>query len=228
MITTDWKEIIDTIIYSDNNNSLLMETLDLEYSEKKIYPPKQDIFRAFNYFNFEELKVVVLGQDPYHQFGQAHGLSFSVNKGVKIPPSLKNIYKEIVNDLGLVANPLEFSHGYLEHWAQQGILLLNTSLTVIESKPNSHSKIWRAITNAIIKHIVENSENVIFMLWGNNAKKIKKLFREELIDKHYFLEATHPSPLGANKGGWFNCKHFSKCNEILEKLSKDKINWIIN
>ena len=133
-----------------------------------------------------------------------------------------------MNDLGLVANPLEFSHGNLEHWAQQGILLLNTSLTVIESKPNSHSKMWRAITNAIIKHIVENSENVIFMLWGNNAKKIKKLFREELIDKHYFLEATHPSPLGANKGGWFNCKHFSKCNEILEKLSKDKINWIIN
>ena len=227
MISTNWKQIIDPIIDKDDNNSLI-EFLDLEYSKKKIYPPKQDIFRAFNYFNFEELKVVVLGQDPYHQFGQAHGLSFSVNKGVKIPPSLKNIYKEIVNDLGLVANPLEFSHGNLEHWAQQGILLLNTSLTVIESKPNSHSKMWRPITNLIIKHIVENSENVIFMLWGNNAKKIKKLFREELIDKHYFLEATHPSPLGANKGGWFNCKHFSKCNEILEKLGKDKINWIIN
>ena len=227
MISTNWKQIIDPIIDKDDNNSLI-EFLDLEYSEKKIYPPKQDIFRAFNYFNFEELKVVILGQDPYHQLGQAHGLSFSVNKDIKIPPSLKNIYKEIVSDLELVPKSEEFNHGNLEHWVKQGVLLLNTSLTVIESKPNSHSKFWRPYTNLIIKYIVENSENVIFMLWGNNAKKIKKLFSNNFLEKHYFLEATHPSPLGANKGGWFNCKHFSKCNEILEKLGKDKINWIIN
>ena len=227
MISTDWKQIIDPIIDKYDNNSLI-EFLDLEYSNKKVYPPKNDIFRAFNYFNFEDLKVVILGQDPYHQSGQAQGLSFSVNKDIKIPPSLKNIYKEIVSDLGMVPNSEEFNHGNLEHWAKQGILLLNTSLTVIESKPNSHSKWWRPYTNLILKDIVENSENVIFMLWGNNAKKIKKLFSNELLKKHYFLEATHPSPLGANKGGWFNCKHFSKCNEILEKLGKDKINWIIN
>ena len=227
MISTDWKQIIDPIIDKYDNNSLI-EFLDLEYSNKKVYPPKNDIFRAFNYFNFEDLKVVILGQDPYHQSGQAQGLSFSVNKDIKIPPSLKNIYKEIVSDLGMVPNSEEFNHGNLEHWAKQGILLLNTSLTVIESKPNSHSKWWRPYTNLILKHIVENSENVIFMLWGNNAKKIKKLFSNELLKKHYFLEATHPSPLGANKGGWFNCKHFSKCNEILEKLGKYKINWIIN
>ena len=227
MISTNWKQIIDPIIDKDDNNSLI-EFLDLEYSEKKIYPPKQDIFRAFNYFNFEELKVVILGQDPYHQLGQAHGLSFSVNKDIKIPPSLKNIYKEIVSDLELVPKLEEFNHGNLEHWVKQGVLLLNTSLTVIDSKPNSHSKFWRPYTNLIIKYIVENSENVIFMLWGNNAKKIKKLFSNNFLEKHYFLEATHPSPLGANKGGWFNCKHFSKCNEILEKLGKDKINWIIN
>ena len=223
-ITTDWKQIIDTIIYSEEFNKLI----EKEYYEKKIYPPKLDIFRAFNYFNFKELKVVVLGQDPYHQFGQAHGLSFSVNKGVKIPPSLKNIYKEIVNDLEFTPNTMEFSHGNLEQWAQQGVLLLNTSLTVVESKPNSHSKHWRQFTNLIIKYIVENSKDIIFMLWGNNAKKIKKLFSQEIIEKHYFLEATHPSPLGANKGGWFGSNHFSKSNKILENINKDKINWIIN
>ena len=230
-LTTDWKQIIENItITNKEKTSKLKEFIEKEYSEKKIYPKKDDIFRAFNYFNFNELKIVVLGQDPYHQSGQAHGLSFSVNKDIKIPPSLKNIYKEIASDLELELDLTDniFNHGFLEEWAKQGILLLNTSLTVVESKPNSHSKWWRPITNQIIKHIVENNENIIFMLWGNNAKKIKKLFSEQILKRHYFLEATHPSPLGANKGGWFGSKHFSKSNEILENLNKDKINWTIN
>ena len=225
LITTDWKHIIENEINKDEY-SKLEEFIKKEYCEKKVYPPKDDIFKAFNYFNFDKLKVVILGQDPYHQFGQAHGLSFSVNKEIKIPPSLKNIYKELISDLNLPSTG--FNHGNLEQWAEQGVLLLNTSLTVLESKPNSHSKRWRQFTNLIIKYIVENSDKIIFMLWGNNAKKIKKLFSEDILEKHYFLEATHPSPLGANKGGWFNCKHFSKCNEILLKNNKKKISWIIN
>jgi uracil-DNA glycosylase len=186
-----------------------------QYDSKNIYPSKNKIFHAFEFFEVQDCKVVILGQDPYHQSGQAMGLSFSVPDGIKIPPSLRNIYKEMVNDeeCDLTSEPVS---GDLTHWASSGVLLLNTALTVEDSKPNIHSKEWRLFTDFVIKWLSTNAEqSVTFMLWGGNAKKKEGLilFREE--NKHQILKANHPSPLSANRGGWFGCGHFGIVNDLV-------------
>ncbi|MCF7830532.1 uracil-DNA glycosylase [Candidatus Gracilibacteria bacterium] len=189
-------------------------------SGKKIFPPPSQIFSAFDFCPFDNVKVVILGQDPYHGTGQAHGLCFSVNKQVPIPPSLQNIYKEIHDDLGL---PIP-SHGNLESWARQGVLLLNTTLTVQKSNPMSHAgKGWEEFTDRVIQEISDRKEGVVFLLWGRHAQT-----KGQNIDrnKHSVLTAPHPSPFSVHSG-FFGCKHFSQTNEILKKLEKNPINWEI-
>ena len=186
---------------------------------KTTFPSGPNIFNAFNKTPFDKVKVVILGQDPYHGFGQAHGLSFSVLPGLKIPPSLQNIFKEIKADIG-VENPPNF--GDLTHWAEQGILLLNAALTVRDGEPMSHAKIgWAQFTDAVIKTISDKKENVIFLLWGKFAQDKQVLIN---TDSHYILKAAHPSPLSAHNG-FFGCKHFSKTNEILVKHGENPIDW---
>lgn len=183
-----------------------------------IYPPGKLIFNAFNKTPFDKVKCVILGQDPYHGEGQAHGLCFSVNDGVKPPPSLVNIFKELHDDLGL---PQPHS-GNLEKWALHGVLLLNAILTVRAHQPASHSKIgWEQFTDAVIRKISEEKKGVIFLLWGTFARNKKYLIDR---DKHFVLEAAHPSPFSANNG-FFGCRHFSKTNELLEKQDKIPIDW---
>jgi uracil-DNA glycosylase len=185
---------------------------------KTIYPPGPVLFHAFDAVPIEKVKVVILGQDPYHGPRQAHGLSFSVQKGVPPPPSLINIFKELHADTGM-AIP---SHGNLEHWAEQGVLLLNASLTVRAGEPMSHAKIgWHHFTNAAIARVSENCAHVVFMLWGKFAQDKKVLINE---DKHLVLTSAHPSPLSANNG-FFGNKHFSKANAYLMKHGKDPIDW---
>lgn len=190
-----------------------------------IFPYPEKILNCFDLCELNDLKVILIGQDPYINknglIPQAMGLSFSVPKGLNIPPSLKNIYKELKNDLNIeIAN-----HGDLTKWAKQGVLLLNRSLTVRENNSNSHKKIWNGFMEAVVNFINKEKENCVFILWGNDAKKIKKNID---INKHLVLEATHPSPLGANKGGFFGCKHFSKTNEYLKKHNKNVIDWNLN
>lgn len=184
---------------------------------KRIYPPGSQIFNAFELTPVDKLKVVILGQDPYHGSGQAHGLSFSVPEGIPAPPSLKNIFKEIETDLGIRMS------GYpnLEKWARQGVLLLNAVLTVQAGAAASHSKIgWQEFTDAVIRYISENCDGVVFMLWGNFARG-----KRELIDlsRHHVLEAAHPSPLA--RGAFFGCRHFSQTNNILVSQGKTPIDW---
>lgn len=196
----------------------MLNFLDGEYSNKKIYPPRNKIFNALKTTPYGNIKVVILGQDPYHGYGQAHGLCFSVNKGVALPPSLKNIYKEMHDDLGIV----QPNHGYLQSWASQGVLMLNTVLTVEEGKPNSHAKIgWQTYTDQIIKIVNTQESPIVFLLWGRNAINKAKYINQ---NKHLVLTSVHPSPLSAY-GGFFGCKHFSKCNEFLEKNGIEPINW---
>ena len=183
----------------------------------RVFPPGNQIFAAFNYTPFNELKVVIIGQDPYHGFGQANGLCFSVADGVRKPPSLVNIFKEIQDDLSI---PVPDS-GNLEKWAKQGVLLLNATLTVREGQAGSHqNKGWEQFTDTVIKTISDKKEGVIFLLWGNYAKA-----KEALIDasRHYILSAPHPSPLA--RGGFFGCRHFSKTNELLQKMGKTPVDW---
>lgn len=187
---------------------------------KTIYPPGPLIFNAFNKTPFQNTKVVLLGQDPYHNKGQANGLCFSVPDLVKKPPSLINIFKELENDLGLKAQ----ESGNLEAWAKQGVLLLNTCLTVRENEPGSHSKIgWLEFTDSIIKKISDEKQGVVFILWGKYAQEKQVLIDET---KHHILKAAHPSPFSAEKG-FFGCKHFSKTNEYLIKEGYDPIDWKI-
>ena len=230
VLSTNWKNILQKIYQDNKQDSENLEKFIEKQREDfdglcEIYPPTNEIFNAFSKFNFENLKVVIIGQDPYHGPGQANGYCFSVKNNIKIPPSLRNIYAEIKQDMNLSNE--ELSHGNLDNWANQGVLLLNTSLSVRQAKPNSHSVHWKYFTNEIIKYIAEHSENVIFMLWGSHAKMCKKLLTHEQIQQHHFLEAHHPSPLSANRGGWFGNKHFSKTNQILEKLEKQTINWSV-
>ena len=190
-----------------------------EYATKQIFPPAKQIFSAFNYCSFDDCKVVILGQDPYHGFGQANGLCFSVNDGVRMPPSLLNIFKEIKDDLG---KPIP-STGNLERWASQGVLLLNSTLTVEAGKAGSHhGKGWETFTDAVIKCVSDEKKNVVFMLWGKYAQDKGKVIDES---KHYVLKAKHPSPMAANYGGWFGTKHFSKANAYLEENGLKPINW---
>ena len=187
---------------------------------KTIYPPGKSIFNAFDTTPFDNVKVVILGQDPYHGPGQAHGLSFSVMDGVPPPPSLVNIFKEQQSDLGV---PIP-NHGNLTKWAEQGVLLLNASLTVRAGEPMSHAKIgWADFTNNVIKKISEQKEHVVFLLWGKFAQEKQVLIDET---KHLVLKAAHPSPLSAHNG-FFGCKHFSKANEYLAKNGIDPINWAL-
>ncbi len=184
---------------------------------KTIYPPGSLIFNAFNTTPFEAVKVVILGQDPYHNPNEAMGLSFSVPKGIRVPPSLRNIYKELNTDVAF-AIP---NHGDLTLWAQQGVFLLNAMLTVERNKPRSHQKIgWQDFTNAVIRTLSTHRSNLVFMLWGNFARK-----KRELIDtsRHLVLEAAHPSPLAG--GAFFGCRHFSKANDYLKKNNIPEINW---
>jgi uracil-DNA glycosylase len=191
---------------------------------KQIYPPKELIFNCFKRSSLNDIKVVIVGQDPYHQPGQAMGLCFSVNRGVKVPPSLVNIYKAIAQDPGCPGFVTP-NHGDLTKWADQGVLLLNTVLTVEYDKPNSHQKFgWLDFTNEVIKIIATQLDNIIFVLWGAPAEK-----KREIIDKaqgktHHILTAVHPSPLSASKG-FFECRHFSKINEILKQIGKPTIDW---
>ncbi len=190
-----------------------------EYSKSRCFPKGSQIFSAFDFCPFDEVKVVIIGQDPYHGFGQANGLCFSVNDGVAFPPSLINIFKEIELDLGI---PFPQS-GNLERWAKQGILLLNATLTVRESEAGSHQNHgWETFTDAVIQKISDENKNVVFLLWGGFAKK-----KGAKIDrnKHCILETGHPSPLSANRGLWFGNKHFSKTNEFLISKRKGVINW---
>ncbi|WP_417603065.1 uracil-DNA glycosylase [Owenweeksia hongkongensis] len=192
-----------------------------EKAEQTVYPPGSKIFSAFNHTPFTSVKVVILGQDPYHGPGQANGLSFSVSPGIKIPPSLKNIYKEIEQDLKL---PLP-NTGDLSKWADQGVLLLNAVLTVRHKQPGSHQKRgWETFTDAVIKKLSDEKNGVVFLLWGNFARS-----KKALIDsgKHHILEAPHPSPFSAHTG-FFGCGHFSKANEILEKQGQKPIDWKVD
>lgn len=190
-----------------------------EYTTKKCFPPGRQIFSAFDHCIFDNVKVVIIGQDPYHGQGQANGLSFSVNDGIPFPPSLQNIFKEIQQDLG---KPFP-SSGNLERWADQGVLLLNAVLTVRQSEPGSHqNKGWEAFTDAVIQKISDEKDKVVFLLWGGFAKK-KGLKIDR--SKHFVLESGHPSPMSANQGLWFGNKHFSKANAYLKSQSKEEINW---
>ena len=190
-----------------------------EYTKTTCYPPASKVFNAFQQFDFSDLKVVIIGQDPYHGPGQANGLCFSVADGVAFPPSLQNIFREIKDDLNI---PIPES-GNLERWANQGVLLLNATLTVREHEAGSHQgKGWEQFTDAIIGNISTKSEGVVFMLWGGYAKKKQKLIDSK---KHFVLTAGHPSPLSANRGYWFGNKHFSKANKMLMNSRKKEIRW---
>ncbi|MDP5039156.1 MAG: uracil-DNA glycosylase, partial [Candidatus Gracilibacteria bacterium] len=220
-IDNKWEKIINKEFgkeYFEN----ITNFLENEYKNNKIiYPKKDDILNAFRLCSLDDLKIVILGQDPYHGKNQANGLSFSIKNGNKIPPSLKNIYKELNNDLGIEIS----NNGDLSLWAKQGVLLLNTTLTVEEKKPNSHSKIgWQFFTDNIIKEINLNKKNIIFILWGDFAQK-----KENLIDnsKHFIIKSSHPSPFSAHRG-FFGSKVFSQTNNILTKLGKKNIDWNIN
>lgn len=183
-----------------------------------IYPPGSDIFNAFHFTPFDQVKVVIIGQDPYHGQGQAHGLAFSVNGKKTLPPSLRNIFKELQNDLNLKIP----NHGNLTKWAKQGVLLLNATLTVQEGNAGSHqNKGWENFTDAVIKRISAQKKGVVFLLWGKFAQA-----KEELIDpeKHFILKAAHPSPFSADRG-FFGCRHFSKANELLKKQGIAPIDW---
>lgn len=198
----------------------LQQFIDQEITAgKSIYPSEEDRFKAFSLTELKNTKVVILGQDPYHGEGQAHGLSFSVPKGVKLPPSLRNIYKELADDLCWDNLP---ENGDLSEWAKQGVLLINTVLTVEKSNAGSHAKRgWEQFTNNVIQHINDNNEGVVFLLWGSYAIK-----KSTLIDsnKHHILTAVHPSPLSAYRG-FFGCQHFSKTNNLLIVQNKTPINW---
>lgn len=197
----------------------LMDVINAEYEKEVIYPPKDYIFNAFHLCEINNVKVVILGQDPYHGTGQAHGLSFSVNKGITFPPSLKNIFKELQTDVNFEI-PL---FGDLSDWATQGVLLLNDVLTVKSGKPGSHQKLgWEMFTNEVISYLSNEKEGLVFLLWGNYAqKKGVKIDRS----KHLVLESGHPSPMSANQGKWFGNNHFSKTNIYLKQQKKKPINW---
>lgn len=199
----------------------LRKFLKQEYSTQTVYPNMEDIFNALKLTSFKDTKVVIIGQDPYHGFGQAHGLCFSVKKGVVPPPSLKNIYKELKNDIGFEIP----NHGELTSWAKQGVLLLNNVLTVREGLPNSHKgKGWEIFTDRVIGELNKKETPVVFLLWGANAQKKAEIITNP---KHFKLLSVHPSPLSASRG-FFGCRHFSKTNEILQKNRINPINWEIH
>jgi uracil-DNA glycosylase len=218
LLPENWKkELSDEI--KKNYFIELEKKLESEYKNSTVFPEKQNIFKIFECVDLSKIKVVLIGQDPYHAKGQAVGLSFSVPKTEKIPSSLRNIFKELKSDIPDFKVP---ENGNLEKWTTQGIFLLNTTLTVQEGKANSHSKYgWNKFTDTVIKLISDKCDNVVFLLWGNPSKEKAKLIDEK---KHLILTTSHPSGLSCNKG-FFGCKHFSKCNEYLLQKGKNEIDW---
>ncbi|MDA6070808.1 uracil-DNA glycosylase [Flavobacterium sp. AC] len=218
-LSPEWQVVLSDEIEKPYFKDLLL-SLEDECKKHICYPPLDLIFSAFNHCSFNDVKVVIIGQDPYHGVGEANGLSFSVNDNLKIPPSLRNIFREINSDLDSVFMP---TSGNLEKWADQGVLLLNASLTVRKDTPNSHKHLkWNLFTDAVIQAISDKKENVVFLLWGNFAqKKGLKIDRS----KHFVLESGHPSPMSANQGKWFGNKHFSKTNEFLKSKGIKEIEW---
>ena len=220
VLKNDWKDLLDDE-FNKEYYQTLRNFLTNEYKTKTIYPDKYDIFNALHFTSYKDIKVVILGQDPYHGPGQAHGLSFSVNPGIKIPPSLLNIYKELNSDLGCYIP----NNGYLKKWADQGVLLLNTSLTVRAGEANSHKSIgWEIFTDRIISLVNEKEDPVVFLLWSNNAIKKKNLITNK---RHLILTSAHPSPLSASRG-FFGSKPFSKINNFLISVNKEPIDWQID
>jgi len=216
-ITKNWYELLKTEFEKEYFKNL-QDFLNDEYSKRTIFPSYEKIFNALNLVKYEDVKVVIVGQDPYHEVGQAMGLSFSVPDGIKVPPSLVNIFKEIEDELNIVCE----KSGDLTRWAKQGVLLLNTVLTVREGFANSHKeKGWEKVTSKIIELLNQREQPVIFLLWGSNARAFKNIINTK---KHYILESAHPSPLSSYRG-FFGNNHFIKCNQILKQLNKEPIDW---
>ena len=215
----DWLAFITQEQQQDYLKDTLAYINEQSESGVTVYPPENDVFNAFTSTPFEQVNVVILGQDPYHGANQAHGLCFSVLPEVKIPPSLVNIYKELAQDIEGFEIP---THGYLQSWAEQGVLLLNTVLTVEEGKAHSHKHLgWEQFTDKVIAKLNDQGEKIIFILWGSHAHKKGKNIN---TDKHFVIKGPHPSPLSAYRG-FFGCRHFSKINKILTDLGKAPINW---
>lgn len=217
-IHKSWEKELRSV-FKDQFFQTLVENVKYQYSNNTCYPPGKLIFKAFDDCPFDKIKVVVIGQDPYHGIGQANGLCFSVNDNIQHPPSLINIFKEIETDLNI---PYP-SSGDLTRWSKQGVFLLNSVLTVKAKSAGSHKKIgWQKFTDIVINTISREKNNIVFLLWGNYAKEKTKLIDEK---KHLILKSGHPSPLSANRGGWFGNKHFSLCNQYLEEKGIEKIIW---
>lgn len=217
MIGNDWDKVLDVVWNSDGFKKF-MSIVENEYKIKTIYPLRENLFNALKLTPYSNVKVVIVGQDPYHGEGEAHGLSFSVQDGIKLPPSLKNIYKELNEDLGILPS----KKGDLTKWANEGVLLLNSSLTVIKDQPNSHKDIgWSRLTDYIIKTLNEHETPVVFILWGNFARS-KKVFITN--QKHLIIESAHPSPFSA-RNGFFGSRPFSKTNEFLVNNKIKPIDW---
>lgn len=218
-IGNDWDKLLKDE-FSKEYYIKLRQFLKYEYAHYKIHPDMYDIFNALKWTPYSSVKAVILGQDPYHGENQAHGLAFSVQKDVQIPPSLLNMYKELQNELGLYVP----NNGYLEKWARQGVLLLNASLTVRDGAANSHrNKGWELFTSKVIEVLNSRETPIVFLLWGNNAKEKQSLITNPI---HYVLTAAHPSPLSASRG-FFGCGHFKKTNDILKQLGQNEIDWQI-
>lgn len=212
----EWKDVFETI-KQENDFSSLEETLEEKYRTGAVFPPRGEIYTAFELTPFEAVKVVIIGQDPYHGEGQSHGLAFSVNEGVKVPPSLRNMYKELESDLGI-----KRTKGNLKDWAEEGVLLLNTVLTVDAHQAHSHRGLgWEKFTDGVIRKVSENLEDVVFILWGKPAQQ-----KEKLIDttKHHVIKSTHPSPLSAYRG-FFGTQPFSRTNDYLESHGREPVDW---
>lgn len=217
VLNSDWNEILKRDNSVANKNNEIFNFIISNANNSIIYPCINDIYKALNITSFENIKAVIIGQDPYHGEGEANGLAFSLNKDVKITPSLRNIFKELESDLGIKRTNKDLSG-----WAKQGVLLLNTILTVEKDKPLSHKDLgWQEVTDYIIKYISDNKENVVFILWGNESQK-----KSDLIDKnkHYIIRSAHPSPLSASRG-FFGSKPFSKTNNYLKKSNQSIIDW---
>ena len=220
MIGNDWDQEL-RVIWDSEGFHKFMGIINHEYEINTIYPAKENIFAALKLTPYNKVKVVIMGQDPYHGEGEAHGLSFSVMDGIKLPPSLKNTYKELYDDLGI--SPA--STGNLTKWANEGVLLLNSTLTVIKDTPNSHSKLgWNLFTDYIIKKLNEREEPIVFILWGSFARSKKTYITNK---RHLVIESAHPSPFSA-RNGFFGSRPFSKTNELLEKNNIKPIDWDIN
>jgi uracil-DNA glycosylase len=220
-IDPSWKPYLEKE-FNESYFENLVNFVKAEYQNYQCFPKGKDIFKAFNYAKFHENRVVIIGQDPYHGPGQANGLCFSVNQGIPHPPSLVNIFKEIQEDLGLNYP----SNGDLSLWAQQGVLLLNATLTVRSGVAGSHqNKGWERFTDGVIKELSHKKEKLVFLLWGGYAKKKIKLID---TNKHHILTSGHPSPLSANRGYWFGNKHFSKTNSLLERDGHQPIDWSLD